>query len=312
MTQTVKVKDLVDGVQSLEVISGEDFLERKIRENDLSRPGLELTGYFNYYANDRIQLLGRTEISFIENMTDDEKKIIMKRLCNEKTPCFVITRNLTAPDELIHAATKMGIPVLGSSKPTTRLTSNMTNFLEEQLSERFSQHGVLVDVYGMGVLIVGDSGIGKSETALELIKRGHRLISDDRVDLYMLDESRIVGEPPAILRNLIEIRGLGVIDVVNLFGIGSVRPNKIVDLVINLEHWDKMKNYDRIGNKNESIRIFNVDLPQVSIPVRVGRNLSIIIEIAAMNTRAKNFGYDSAETFEKNLTELIKKNSMDD
>jgi len=128
----------------------------------------------------------------------------------------------------------------------------------------------------------------------------------------MLDESRIVGEPPAILRNLIEIRGLGVIDVVNLFGIGSVRPNKIVDLVINLEHWDKMKNYDRIGNKNESIRIFNVDLPQVSIPVRVGRNLSIIIEIAAMNTRAKNFGYDSAETFEKNLTELIKKNSMDD
>jgi len=312
MTQTVKVKDLVDGVQSLEVISGEDFLERKIRENDLSRPGLELTGYFNYYANDRIQLLGRTEISFIENMTDDEKKIIMKRLCNEKTPCFVITRNLTAPDELIHAATKMGIPVLGSSKPTTRLTSNMTNFLEEQLSERFSQHGVLVDVYGMGVLIVGDSGIGKSETALELIKRGHRLISDDRVDLYMLDESRIVGEPPAILRNLIEIRGLGVIDVVNLFGIGSVRPNNIVDLVINLEHWDKMKNYDRIGNKNESIRIFNVDLPQVSIPVRVGRNLSIIIEIAAMNTRAKNFGYDSAETFEKNLTELIKKNSMDD
>lgn len=312
MTQTVKVKDLVDGVQSLEVISGEDFLERKIRENDLSRPGLELTGYFNYYANDRIQLLGRTEISFIENMTDDEKKIIMKRLCNEKTPCFVITRNLTAPDELIHAATKMGIPVLGSSKPTTRLTSNMTNFLEEQLSERFSQHGVLVDVYGMGVLIVGDSGIGKSETALELIKRGHRLISDDRVDLYMLDESRIVGEPPAILRNLIEIRGLGVIGVVNLFGIGSVRPNKIVDLVINLEHWDKMKNYDRIGNKNESIRIFNVDLPQVSIPVRVGRNLSIIIEIAAMNTRAKNFGYDSAETFEKNLTELIKKNSMDD
>jgi len=311
MTHSVKVKELVEGVNSVEVALGEEFLDRSITVNDVSRPALELTGYFNYYPKDRVQLLGRTEISFIENMTTDEKKIIMKRLCNEVTPCFVVTRGQTPPDELLKAANKRGIPVLISKKPTTKLTSNMTNFLEERLAERQSQHGVLVDIYGMGVLIIGDSGIGKSETALELIKRGHRLIADDRVDLYMLDESRIVGEPPEILRNLIEIRGLGVIDVVNLFGVGSIRSKKTLDLVVSLEHWDNLRKYDRMGNNLESMRFFNVDVPKISIPVRVGRNLSIIIELAAMNTRAKSLGYDSSETFERNLTELIKKNSED-
>lgn len=309
MAQSVKVQELVEGVNSVEVASGEQFLDRKIEVSDVSRPALELTGYFSFYPKDRVQLLGRTEISFIQNMTTDEKKIIMKRLCDEQTPCFVVTRGQTPPDELIRAANNKGIPILTSKKPTTKLTSNMTNFLEEHLADRQSQHGVLVDIYGMGVLIIGDSGIGKSETALELIKRGHRLIADDRVDLYMLDESRIIGEPPEILRNLIEIRGLGVIDVVNLFGVGSIRPEKTLDLVVNLEHWDNLRNYDRIGNNLETIRFFNVDVPKISIPVRVGRNLSIIIELAAMNTRAKNLGYDSSETFERNLTQLIKQNS---
>lgn len=312
MAQSVKVQELVDGVNSVEVASGEQFLDRKIEVSDVSRPALELTGYFNFYPKDRVQLLGRTEISFIQNMTTDEQKIIMKRLCDEQTPCFVVTRGQTPPDELIKAANNKGIPILISKKPTTKLTSNMTNFLEEHLADRQSQHGVLVDLYGMGVLIIGDSGIGKSETALELIKRGHRLIADDRVDLYMLDESRIIGEPPEILRNLIEIRGLGVIDVVNLFGVGSIRPQKTLDLVVNLEHWDNLRDYDRIGNNLETIRFFNVDVPKISIPVRVGRNLSIIIELAAMNTRAKNLGYDSSETFERNLTELIKQNSKED
>lgn len=311
MTQHVTVSELVEGINTAMIISGEDFLDRPIKVTDVSRPALELTGYFNYYSNDRIQILGRTEISFMEKMSSEERRIICKKLSTSETPCFLVSRGLEPPKELVEVTLEREIPILGSSKQTTRIVSNMTNFLEEKLAERMSQHGVLIDVYGMGTLIIGDSGIGKSETALELVKRGHRLVADDRVDLYMLDESRIIGEPPEILRNLIEIRGLGIIDIVNLFGVGAIRPRKTVDLVVNLAHWDKNRDYDRIGNNIESMRFFSVDVPKISVPVRVGRNLSIIIELAAMNMRAKNMGYDASETFEKNLSELIKRNSVD-
>jgi HPr kinase/phosphorylase len=309
MTNSVTIKELVDAMDDIRVVSGKDYLDRKITISDLSRPALELTGYFSFYPQNRMQLLGRTELSFAERMTSDERYIVMKRMCQADTPAFLISRDLTPPAELIKASEEKKIPVLVSTRPTTRLSSNVTDFLEERLAERLSQHGVLVDIYGMGVLIIGDSGIGKSETALELIQRGHRLVADDRVELYMLDERRIIGEPPEILRHLIEIRGIGVIDVVNLFGVGAIRPKKKVDLVINLEHWDRNREYDRLGHNLEKMRFFNVDVPKLSIPVRVGRNLSIIIEIAAMNTRAKNMGYDATQTFENNLNDLIRKNS---
>lgn len=309
MTNSVTVKELVNAMDDIRVVTGEDYLDRKITISDLSRPALELTGYFSFYPQNRMQLLGRTELSFAERMTSDERYIVMKRMCQADTPAFLVSRDQEPPEELIKAANEKEIPVLVSTRPTTRLSSNVTDFLEERLAERLSQHGVLVDIYGMGVLIIGDSGIGKSETALELIQRGHRLIADDRVELYMLDERRIIGEPPEILRHLIEIRGIGVIDVVNLFGVGSIRQKKKVDLVINLEHWDRNREYDRLGHNLEKMRFFNVDVPKLSIPVRVGRNLSIIIEIAAMNIRAKNMGYDATETFENNLNDLIKKNS---
>lgn len=309
MTASVRIHELVDAMDDISVIIGEEHLDREITISDLSRPALELTGYFSFYPQNRIQLLGKTEISFSERMTSDERYIVMKRMCQADTPAFLISRNQEPPKELIKAAQEKGIPVLLSDRSTTRLSSNVTNYLEERLAERVSQHGVLVDIYGMGVLITGDSGIGKSETALELIQRGHRLVADDRVELYMMDESRIIGEPPEILRHLIEIRGIGVIDVVNLFGVGSIRTSKTVDLIINLEHWDRNRQYDRLGHNLERMRIFNVDIPKLSIPVRVGRNLSIIIEIATMNIRAKEMGYDATETFENNLSNLIKQNS---
>ena len=312
MTASVKLHELVDSMDDLRVIVGEDNLDRKILVSDLSRPALELTGYFSFYPQDRIQLLGQTELSFADKMTSDERYIIMKRMCQAETPAFLISRNQEPPKELLKAAEEKGIPVLLSKRSTTRLSSNVTNFLEERLAERISQHGVLVDIYGMGVLIIGDSGIGKSETALELIQRGHRLVADDRVELYMMDERRIIGEPPEILRNLIEIRGVGVIDVVNLFGVGSIRTKKHVNLVINLEHWDRDRQYDRLGHNLDKMRIFNVDIPKLSIPVRVGRNLSIIIEIATMNIRAKEMGYDATETFENNLNKLIAKNTKEE
>lgn len=310
-TPVVKIHELVDAMDDIKVVVGEEHLDREITVSDLSRPALELTGYFSFYPQNRMQLLGKTELSFAERMTSDERYIIMKRMCQADTPAFLVSRNQEPPQELIKAAEEKGIPVLLSKRSTTRLSSNVTNFLEERLAERISQHGVLVDIYGMGVLIIGDSGIGKSETALELIQRGHRLVADDRVELYMMDERRIIGEPPEILRHLIEIRGIGVIDVVNLFGVGSIRSKKTVDLVINLEHWDKNRQYDRLGHNLDNMRFFNVDIPKLSIPVKVGRNLSIIIEIATMNIRAKEMGYDATQTFETNLNNLIQQNTLD-
>ncbi|MCC5889679.1 MAG: HPr kinase/phosphorylase [Alkalibacterium sp.] len=310
MTAAVKIEELVNAMDDITVVLGEENLDREIKISDLSRPALELTGYFSFYPQDRIQLLGKTELSFADKMTSDERYIVMKRMCQADTPAFLVSRSQEPPKELLKAAEEKGIPVLVSQRSTTRLSSNVTNFLEERLAERMSQHGVLVDIYGMGVLIIGDSGIGKSETALELIQRGHRLVADDRVELYMMDERRIIGEPPEILRHLIEIRGLGVIDVVNLFGVGSIRAKKTVDLVINLEHWDKNRQYDRLGYNLDKMRFFNVEIPKLSIPVKVGRNLSIIIEIATMNIRAKDMGYDATQTFENNLSKLINENSQ--
>lgn len=310
MGKSVTVKQLVDSLD-LEVHNGEEFLDRKILTDDISRPGLELTGYFNYYPQERIQLFGRTEISFSEKMTSDERLIVMRRMCQSDTPAFLVSRGLLPPKELIQATTEKGIPLLSSLQSTTRLSSNVTNFLEAELAERISMHGVLVDIYGMGVMITGDSGVGKSETALELIKRGHRLVADDRIELYVIDDKKVVGEPPEILSHLMEIRGIGIIDVVNLFGVGSIRLSKVVNLVVNLELWDKEKTYDRLGSGEEKQRILEVDVPKISIPVRTGRNLAIIIESAAMNTRAKIMGYNATETFERNLEKLIKKNSTE-
>jgi HPr kinase/phosphorylase len=307
----VTVRALTEDMPYIKVASGGDYLNRNILSSDLSRPAIELTGYFDFYPKRRVQLFGETEISFIKRMTSEERKIIFKRMCQPETPAFLIARGKEVPEELTEVATKAEIPVLVSHRSTTRLSANVTNFLEEHLSERMDQHGVFMDIYGMGVLIIGESGIGKSETGLELIQRGHRLIADDRVELYMMDETRIIGEAPEILRHLIEIRGVGVIDIATMFGVGAVRDSQVLDLVINLKNWDKEDNYDRLGNNVEMKRFFNVDVPMLNIPVRVGRNLATITEVAAMNIRAKQMGYDATAKFEANLTRLIEENSKD-
>lgn len=308
-SNSVKVEELIKEMPYIDCISGKEFADREIEVMDLSRPAIELTGYFDFYPKERIQLFGATEISFIERLESEEKIAIFERMCTASTPAFLISRGQAVPEELIDVATKNKIPVLISNRATTRLSANVTNFLEERLAERMDQHGVFMDIYGMGVLIIGDSGIGKSETGLELVQRGHRLIADDRVQLYMMDESRIIGEAPYILRNMIEIRGLGVIDIMNMFGVGSVRERQELELVINLKHWDKEDAYDRLGNHVENKRFFNVDMPMINIPVKVGRNLATIVEVATMNMRAKDMGYDATETFEARLTELIESNT---
>lgn len=306
---SVSVANLVEAI-NLTVYSGEEYLEEKqITTSDIYRPGLELTGYFEYYPEERIQLFGMTEVSYAHQLTEKDLQDVAEKLCAPKTPCLVIARDLKVPAELEKSAKANNIPILLSSLPTTRLSSKMTDYLEGKLAERRAMHGVLVDIYGLGVLITGDSGVGKSETALELIKRGHRLIADDRVEVWQQDEQTVVGEAPQILRHLLEIRGIGIIDVMNLFGAGAVRQDTDISLIVHLENWSKDKQFDRLGSGEQSQQIFDVSVPKITIPVKIGRNLAIIIEAAAMNFRAKTMGYDATKAFERNLNNLIKENS---
>ncbi|CAJ1203604.1 HPr(Ser) kinase/phosphatase [Companilactobacillus nantensis] len=308
MTNFVTVSQMVKD-NGLKVYNDEALMKgKKITTSDISRPGIELTGYFDYYPSERIQLFGQTESAYSRSMTENNRYKVMLELCREDTPTLLISRNIQPSKELLKAASEHNVPVIGSELPTTRLSSMITEYLDERLAPRESIHGVLVDVYGIGILLTGHSGIGKSETALELVKRGHRLIADDRVDVYQRDEKTIVGEAPKILNHLLEIRGIGIIDVMNLFGAGAVRSESEIQLIINLENWSADKNYDRIGTLEDKRTFFDVDVPQITVPVKVGRNISIIIEVAAMNYRAKKMGYDATKKFEDNLGLLIKEN----
>lgn len=307
MSNFVTVGELVSKIR-LKPIHGKEYLDRPITTSEISRPGLELTGYFNFYPAERIQLFGRTEKSFSDKMIPEERLMIMRRLCDEQTPCIIISRKLDPSEELIQAAEEAKIPILQASSRTTHVSSSVTNYLESRLAERMSMHGVLVDVYGIGLLITGESGVGKSETALELIQKGHRLVADDRVELYQHDELTLVGEAPEILANLIEIRGIGIIDVMTLFGAGAILESKQVDLLVHLENWSPDKKYERLGGPEELVDIMGVSIPKIRIPVKTGRNVSIILEVASMNFRAKNMGFDASETFQRNLDKLIAKN----
>jgi HPr kinase/phosphorylase len=242
-------------------------------------------------------------------MTTDKKFKILKEIFAKGLPAIIISRGLTYPKELVIAAKDANIAILRSPLATSRLVEVITNFLDERLAKRISIHGVLMDVYGLGILLQGKSGIGKSETALELIKKGHRLIADDRVDVYQKDELTLIGEAPEILKHFLEIRGIGIIDVMNLFGTSSVRKAMQIQLVIHLEQWTKDKNYDRLGSETTMISIFDVNVAQIHIPVKTGRNLSTIIEVAAMNFCANTMGFDATKKFEQNLTQLIQENS---
>lgn len=309
MTETVKVSELAEALD-LEVVTGDETaLDRLITTADVSRPGLELTGYFNYYTQERVQLFGYKEMKFTKRMIPEERLMVLRRLCTESTPALVISRGLDVTDEMVQACEEKHIPIFRSKVYTSRLLGQITSFLDSKLAVRTNVHGVLVDVYGLGVLIQGDSGIGKSETALELIKRGHRLIADDRVDIYKQDDLTLVGEPPKILEHLIEIRGIGIIDVMNLFGASAVRGSMQVQLAVYLESWAQDKTYDRLGSSHESVRLAEVDIPQIKIPVKTGRNVAIIIEVAAMNFRARTMGYDATQAFEDRLSRLIEENS---
>ncbi len=313
MVNAVKLKNLVRDNKIAYVVQGQQYIDDKeIMVSDIYRPGLELTGYFDFYPKERIQLLGRTEISYAARLDHESLVNVFKRLCTLQTPCFFVSRSLPVPKELKEAAEDAKIPILSSTESTTYVSSRLTEYLRERLAVRDTVHGVLVEVKGMGILLTGDSGVGKSETALGLIHRGHRLIADDRVDVYQRDVETVMGEAPQILKHLMEIRGIGIIDVMDLFGVGAVKNREVIQLVIKLVNWNEKANYDRLGFEESKREICNVEIPQITIPVKVGRSMEDIIEIAAMNFRAKRMGYNATTTFDNNLTSLIAENSKDD
>lgn len=308
---TVTVSMLVEKVKLKVVYGTPDLLERPITTADISRPGLEMTGYFDYYTPERIQLLGMKEWSYLRSMAEHNRYAVLKEMLMAKPPAIVVARNLEIPQEMLQAAEEEGVALLQSRMPTSRLSGEMSWYLDACLAERISIHGVLMDIYGMGVLIQGDSGIGKSETGLELVKRGHRLVADDRVDVYAKDEETLWGEPAEILRHLLEIRGVGIIDIMSLYGASAVKDSSQVQLAVYLENFEKDKVFDRLGNSNEEIEFAGVKIPRVRIPVKTGRNVSVVIEAAAMNYRAKQMGFDATKTFSERLTDLIARNGVD-
>ncbi len=303
----VRTKDLIEKFD-LELVSGEEGVNRPITTSDLSRPALEMAGYFEYYPSERVQLLGKTELSFLERLSEQERKDRLAKLCTDLTPAIIVTRDLEVPDELIEASERESVPVIKSKRKTTRLSSHLTNFLESKLAPSTAVHGVLVDIYGVGVLITGKSGVGKSETALELVKRNHRLVADDCVEIRQIDQDTLVGTSPELIEHLLEIRGLGIINVMTLFGAGAIRTHKKISLVIDLEIWDKNKQYDRLGLDEEKMKIIDTDITKLTVPVRPGRNLAVIIEVAAMNFRLKNMGVNAAEQFTNRLADVIEDN----
>ncbi|UOE55050.1 HPr(Ser) kinase/phosphatase [Bacillus sp. CMF12] len=307
----VRTKDIIEKF-GLELIAGEEGINRPITTSDISRPGLEMAGYFDYYPAERIQLIGKTELSFVEKLNNSEREIRLERLCTDITPGIIVTRGLDIPDELIEAAERESVPLLRSKQKTTRFSSLLTNFLESKLAPTTAVHGVLVDIYGVGVLITGKSGVGKSETALELVKRGHRLVADDCVEIRQEDEDYLVGNSPELIEHLLEIRGLGIINVMTLFGAGAVRSYKKISVVMNLELWDPKKQYDRLGLDEEKMKIIDTEVTKLTIPVRPGRNLAVIIEVAAMNFRLKRMGMNAAEQFTNRLSDVIEDGDHDD
>lgn len=277
----------------------------EISVSDLNRPGLELAGFFDYFAYERIQILGMTEITFLKSLPTEVRFERLEKLFSYQIPCVIITRNLEPSGEFLNLAKKHGRWVLRSPEATTRLMSRLTDFLESEMAPRTTVHGVLMDVYGVGILLVGESGIGKSETAVELIKRGHRLVADDVVEIKQVAKNVLIGSAPEVVRHYLEVRGLGIIDVKTVFGAGAVRDDMRIDLVIEMVEWEKYTEKDRLGLEEEMITILESSIPKKTIPIRPGRNLAAIIEVAAMDRRLKAMGYNAAFIFARRVMDKI-------
>lgn len=272
-----------------------------ISSKDVNRPGVEFTGFLDFYDNKRILVVGHTENAFLGRYSQEERERALEGLISRKPPAIIICRSLKPYPEMMEAAKRHGVALLGTADTTSSLVAALVSYMNVELAPRVTRHGVLVEVYGEGILLVGDSGVGKSETAIELIKRGHRLIADDAVEIRRVSKKSLVGTAPENIRHFIELRGIGIINARRIFGMGAVKLTEKIDMVINLEIWDKTKVYDRMGMENEYTEILGLRVPVLTIPVKPGRNLAVIIEVAAMNNRQKKMGYNAAKELLQNL-----------
>lgn len=287
---------------SLEIIHKPDSEEEVlITSTDINRPGLNLTGFFEYFDSNRIEIMGRMEYAYLETLSCEERKKRIFDLFAHKVPCFLVTRGLEIFPEMKEAAEKYNTYVLRSSEPTSNILSSIINYLNVELAPRITRHGVLIEIYGEGVLLLGDSGVGKSETAIELVKRGHRLVADDAVEIRRVSNRSLVGSSPENIRHFLELRGIGIINARRLFGMGSIKVTEKIDMIVKMENWDPEKVYDRMGMENQYSTILGIKVPSHTIPVKPGRNLAIILEVAAMNNRQKKMGYNAAQELMQNL-----------
>jgi len=269
----------------------------KIESADINRPGLQLAGFFEYFGEERIQIIGKVEMTYLAQMDPETRYKSLYTLFSRGIPCVILARGMEPFPEMMQAAKACNIPFLRTSEDTSRFSSNLIAYLNVELAPMETMHGELVEVYGEGVLILGESGVGKSEAALELVKRGHRLVADDLVEVRRVSSKTLVGSAPEIIRHFIEIRGIGILDVKYLYGVGSVKLTESINLVINLEFWDPKKQYERLGTEELTTEILGIKVPSLTIPVKPGRNLAVIIEVAAMNNRQKKMGYNAAQVF---------------
>ncbi len=299
---TVELTKLVEKMKLVNLTPEIDIAPIMLTQPEVNRPALQLAGFFDYFNYDRVQIVGNVEHAYMEKMEKDHGTGIMRKLMSHKIPCIVFCRNLPVREELLKLAIEYNVPIFQSEKSTSDFMGEVIRWLKVELAPRISIHGVLVDVYGEGILITGESGIGKSEAALELIKRGHRLVSDDVVEIKKVSDDTLIGSAPDITRHFIELRGIGIVDVKALFGVESVKNTQSIDLVIRLEEWDRNKEYDRMGLQDQYTEFLGNKVVCHDLPIRPGRNLAIICESAAVNYRQKKMGYNAAQELYKRVT----------
>ena len=298
---SVPLSQIAEALNLTEVYVAENYKETNISTVEINRPGLELTGYLEFFDNKRIQVLGNTEFSYLGRYGPEAQKMVIDSIFSFGPPAVIICRDIEPSNAILESAKLHKVSIFSTPQSTSDLTASLVQYLNKELAPRITRHGVLVEVYGEGCLLTGDSGVGKSETAIELIKRGHRLVADDAVEIRRTSLTTLYGQSPENIRHFIELRGIGIINARKLFGMGAIKLQEKIDMVINLEQWDSSKVYDRMGLDNEYMKILGIEVPTLTIPVKPGRNLAVIIEVAAMNNRQKKMGYNAASELLKNL-----------
>ncbi|MDY3032293.1 MAG: HPr(Ser) kinase/phosphatase [Clostridia bacterium] len=302
---TVHLTNIIEEFELEKIYEPTDIETVLVGSANLNRPGLQMIGFFDHFDKNRIQIMGREEFTYLEQFSVDEREEKLEKFFRLEFPALVITRGMQIFPEMAEYAEKYGVPLLRSEDTTSSFMSALISYLNVQIAPRRTRHGVLVEVYGEGILIMGESGVGKSETAIELVKRGHRLVADDAVEIKRVSNKTLVGSSPTIIRHFVELRGIGIIDVKEIFGIGAIKDTENIDMIIHLEPWEEGRQYDRLGMVDEYTNIMGINVPSLTIPVKLGRNLAVIVEVAAMNNRQKRMGYNAAVELNRRLMQQM-------